>query len=165
MRLKHTKVVTMFEVLMFLFENYMDGTIALKVDNADVIVELEKIGFDRYEIDRALTWLDGLIQIQTAVMSGPGLTSQAIRHYLPEENERLGVEGKGFLLYLEQLGVMDPVTREIVIDRIMALDSREVDVARIRWVVLMVLFNQPDKKSALSLLQDMILADAFDVLH
>jgi Smg protein len=60
---------------------------------------------------------------------------------------------------------MDPTTREIVIDRVMALDTREVDVARIRWVVLMVLFNQPDKKSSLALLQDMILADAFDVLH
>lgn len=155
----------MFEVLMFLFENYMDGTIALKIDNADVVLELEKIGFDRYEIDRALNWLDGLMQIQTAVLAGPRLTTQAIRHYIPEESERLGVEGKGFLLYLEQLGVIDPVTREIVIDRIMALDSREIDVARIRWVVLMVLFNQPEKKASLSLLQDMILADAFDVLH
>jgi Smg protein len=155
----------MLEVLMFLFENYMDGTIAFKMDNADIVSELEKIGFDRYEIDRALHWLDGLAEIQTAVLSGPKLTSLALRHYLPEESERLGVEGKGFLLYLEQLSIIDPVTREIVIDRIMALDIREVDVARIRWVVLMVLFNQPDKKSALSLLQDMILADAFDVLH
>ena len=155
----------MFEVLMFLFENYMDQDIALKMDNADIAVELEKIGFDRYEIDRALSWLDGLIQIQTAVVLGPKLTSQAIRHYLPEESERLGVEGKGFLLYLEQLGILDPTTREVAIDRIMALDSRAVDIARIRWVVLMVLFNQPDKRSALSLLQDMILADAFDVLH
>jgi uncharacterized protein Smg (DUF494 family) len=47
----------------------------------------------------------------------------------------------------------------------MALDSREVDLGRIKWVVLIALFNQPDKKSALSLLQDMILSDAFDVLH
>ncbi len=155
----------MFEVLMFLFENYMDGSVALKIDNADVTVELEKIGFDRYEIDRALGWLAGLIEVQTAVLAGPRLTSQALRYYLPEEAERLGVEGRGFLLYLEQLSIIDPITREIVIDRLMALDAREVDVARIRLVVLMVLFNQPDKKSALSLLQDMILADAFDILH
>ncbi len=155
----------MLEVLMFLFENYMDGSAALKMDNADVATELEKIGFDRYEIDRALGWLAGLVEIQTAVLSGPRLTERALRHYLPEESERLGVEGRGFLLYLEQLSIIDPITREIVIDRIMALDIREMDVARIRWVVLMVLFNQPEKKAALSLLQDMILADAFDVLH
>jgi len=155
----------MFEVLMFLFENYMDGNVSLKADNSAIVVELEKIGFERYEIDRALSWLDGLIQIQTVVSASSQLTPQALRHYTADESERIGVEGRGFILYLEQLGILDPITREVVIDRVLALDVREVDVPRIRWVVLMVLFNQPEKKSALTLLQDMILADAFDVLH
>ncbi len=155
----------MFEVLMFLFENYMDGNISLQTANETIVVELEKVGFNRYEIDRALDWLDGLNRFQTVVQTGPKLTSHAIRHYSPFESEQLGIEGRGFLLYLEQLSILDPSTREIVIDRIMALDRSEVDLGRIKWVVLMVLFNQPDKKSALSLLQDMILSDAFDVLH
>jgi Smg protein len=158
-------MVIMFEVLMFIFENYMDGNISLKTDSQTIVVELEKVGFTHYEIDRALDWLEGLNRFQTSVESGPSFASHSIRHYLPEETESLGVEGKGFLLYLEQLGIIDPVTREIVIDRIMALDNKEVDMGRIKWVVLMVLFSQPDKKSALSLLQDMILSDAFDVLH
>ncbi|MHB1946881.1 MAG: Smg family protein [Gammaproteobacteria bacterium] len=154
----------MFEVLMFLFENYMDGNVQLKTDNETIVLELEKVGFDRFEIDRALDWLDGLNEFQQAVQTR-GLSGHAIRHFLPEEVERFGIEGQGLLLYLEQINILDPATREIVIDRIMALDPREVDLGRIRWVVLMALFNQPDKRSALTLLQDMILADAFDVLH
>jgi Smg protein len=154
----------MFEVLMFLFENYMDSSAALNADSETIVLELEKVGFERYEIDRALEWIAGLNEFQTVVKAGP-LSNHAIRHYLPEENERLGMEGRGFLLHLEQIGILDPATREVVIDRVMALDSREVDLGRVRWVVLMALFNQPEKKSALSLLQDMILADAFDVLH
>ncbi len=155
----------MFEILMFLFENYMDGSIILKLDNESIMVELEKIGFERYAINRALGWLDGLIQVQTAVLAGPKLTPHSIRHYTTEESDRLSTEGRGFLMYLEQIGILDPITREIVIDRIMAFDTKEVFLGRIKWVVLMVLFNQPEKKSALSLLQAMILADAFDVLH
>ncbi len=155
----------MFEILMYLFENYMDGSVALNVDQATVVSELELAGFNRNEIGRALDWLDGLTRVQETVQAGPQLTPQAIRHYAPEEGERLGLEGRGFLLYLEQLNILDPMTREIVIDRIMALDPREVDLGRIKWVVLIALFNQPDKKAALSLLQDMILSDAFDVLH
>jgi Smg protein len=158
-------MVTMFEVLMFIFENYMDNNVSLKTDSQTIIVELEKVGFTRLEIDRALDWLDGLNRFQIAVESGPMIATHAIRHYLAEETELLGVEGKGFLLYLEQLGILDPVTREIVVDRVMALDSKEVDMGRIKWVVLMVLFSQPEKKTSLSLLQDMILSDAFDVLH
>lgn len=155
----------MFEILIFLFENYMDEKAALKIDNDTLLIELEKIGFDRSEITRALHWLNGLALFQQNVAPSHKLTPLAIRHYVPDEAERLGVEGRGLLLYLEQIGVIDPITREMAIDRIMALDYREVDLGRIKWVILMVLFNQPDKKSALTLMQDMVLADAFDVLH
>lgn len=155
----------MFEVLMYLFENYMDGSVALNADQDTIVSELEQAGFLRSEIGRALDWLDGLNHVQETVQSGPVFTSHAMRHYAPEECERLGIEGRGFLLYLEQLSILDPMTREIVVDRIMALDRREVDLGGIKWVVLIALFNQPDKKSALSLLQDMILSDAFDILH
>ena len=156
----------MFEVLMFLFENYMDSTAALKIDSETITLELERIGFDGYEITRALHWLDGLIQFQQAIAAkSHQLTSLAIRHYLPEEAEHISVEGRGLLLYLEQIGVLDPITREMAIDRLMALDHREIDIGRIKWVVLMALFNQPEKKSALSLMQEMVLADISDVIH
>ncbi len=156
----------MFEILMYLFENYMDGSIALNVDQDTIMHELEQAGFGRNDIGRALDWLDGLNRVQETVQqAAPQLTSNAIRHYSVEETERLNLDGMGFLLYLQQLSILDPMTREIVIDRLMVLDPREVDLGRIKWVVLIALFNQPDKKSALSLLQDMILSDAFDVLH
>lgn len=155
----------MFEVLMYLFENYMDGSPALNADQDTVVNELEQAGFSRNEIGRALDWLDGLNRVQETVQSGMPFTPHAMRHYSLYESERLGIEGRGFLLYLEQLSILDPMTREVVIDRLMALDSRGIDLGGIKWVVLIALFNQPDKKSALSLLQDMILSDAFGVLH
>lgn len=159
-------MVIMFEVLMFIFENYMDNNITLKADNQTIMEELERAGFTRSEVECALDWLEGLNRFQVAVDTVPmKATSPSIRHYLPEECEQLGVEGRGFLQYLEQVCILDPITREIVIDRLMALESREVDLGRIKWVVLLVLFSQPDKKSALTMLQDMILSDAFDVLH
>lgn len=155
----------MFEILMYLFENYMDGGVALNADQETIVNELEQAGFTSNEIGRAMDWLDGLNRAQETVQAGPLLTSHAIRYYSPDEADHLGIESRGFLLYLEQLQILDPMTREVVIDRLMALDSREVDLGRVKWVVLIALFNQPDKKSALSLLQDMILSEAFDVLH
>jgi Smg protein len=155
----------MFEILMYLFENYMDGSAALNADQDIIFSELEQAGFHRSEIGRALDWLDGLTRLQETVQASPPFTSKSIRYYTLEEGEQIGTAGRGFLLYLEQLGILDAMTREVVIDRLMVLDNREIDLGRIKWVVLIALFNQPDKKSALSLLQDMILSDAFDVLH
>lgn len=154
----------MFEILMYLFENYMEGKVTLNADNATVLLELERAGFNRFEVERALDWIDGLNEIQH--FNRLHLISPfSIRHYLAEEKERLGPDGQGFLLYLEQLNILDAPTREVIIDRLMALNPREVDMGKIRWIVLMALFNQPEKRSALLLLQDMILANAFVRRH
>lgn len=157
--------MSMFEILMFLFENYMDNNAALKMDDQSLLIELERIGFDRFDISRALHWLNGLAQFKSEVNKNFPITQHPIRYYLAEETERLGLQGRGLLLYLEQLGILDPVTREMVIDRIMALDQREVDLGRIKWVVLMALFHQPERQSALALMQDIVLADGLGILH
>lgn len=44
----------MFEVLMYLFENYMDGSVALNADQDTIISELEQAGFSRSEIGLSL---------------------------------------------------------------------------------------------------------------
>lgn len=155
----------MFDILMYLFENYMDGNITLNADEGQIVTELEQIGFVKNEIGRALDWLDGLNKVQATVDATVLTNPHAIRHYTYEESERLGLDAKGFLLTLEQMGILDAMTREVVLDRIMVLHPREVDLGRIKWVILIALFNQPNKKSALSLLQDMILSDVFDLLH
>jgi len=155
----------MFEVVMFLIENYTDNGVGITNDKEIVTAELEKIGFHKGEIDRALDWLDGLKRVQMEANSAPNLTGKAMRHYLPYEEEHLGLNGIGFLAYLEQLNILDARSREVVIDRLFALDKHEVDIARIQWVVLVALFNQPEKKPALSVLQELILSDAFGQVH
>jgi Smg protein len=147
----------MFEVLMYLFENYMDGSVALNADHDTIVSELEQADFTRHEIARALDWLDGLNRVQETVQSSVAFTAHSLRHYNKEELAQLSVDGWGFLLYLEQLCILDPLSREV--------DNREVDVGRIKWVVLIALFNQPEKKAALTLLQDMIMSEAVNVLH
>ena len=49
----------MFEVLMYLFENYMDGSVALNADQNTIVSNLSKQGLT-LEIGRALDWFDGL---------------------------------------------------------------------------------------------------------
>lgn len=155
----------MFDVVMFLIENYMENGVSMISDKVSVTAELERIGFHKMEIERAMEWLDGLERIQKSSETSMPLTGKAMRHYLPYEDELLGKDGIGFLTYLEQVGVLDSLTREIVIDRLMVLDIQEVDLPRIQWVALVALYNQPHKKAALSLLQDLILTEAFSQIH
>jgi len=57
---------------------------------------------------------------------------------------------------LERLGVLQPLQREIVIDRMLALDADELDTEQLKWVVLMVLSSQPGQDLAFQRLEDLV---------
>ncbi|MDH5591429.1 MAG: DUF494 domain-containing protein, partial [Gammaproteobacteria bacterium] len=70
-----------------------------------------------------------------------------------------------YLLFLEQVGVLDADTREIVIERVMALDADEIDLEQMKWVVLMVLFYQPGHEIAYAWMEDLVFEDMEAVIH
>ena len=78
---------------------------------------------------------------------------------------RLDVECQGFLLFLEQVGVLDASTREMVIDRVMEIDSPEFCLEDLKWVVLMVLFNVPGKENAYAQMEDLLFEESDGTLH
>jgi Uncharacterized protein conserved in bacteria len=49
------------------------------------------------------------------------------------------------LFTLERLGILSPQQREIVIERMLALDADELDTEQLKWVVLMVLSSHRDR--------------------
>ena len=60
------------------------------------------------------------------------------------------------MLYLDHNDILDPVHRELVIDRVMALESEHIDLEQLKWVVLMVLFNQPGQEAAFAWMHDLV---------
>jgi len=155
------------DVLMYLFEHALDEESDEEPDRAELERHLVEAGFGRSEVDRALGWLDRLMS-ETPLASRGG-DSAAYRVYAPEERKRLDVEAQGFLMHLEQNGLLTAGTRELILDRVMELDAAEIDLDQLRWVVLMVLFNQPDDAIAYSRLEEVMRDDAgpsaVDYLH
>jgi len=78
---------------------------------------------------------------------------------------RLDSDARGMLLFLEQNGILDPISRELVIERAMALGSNELDIDDIQWIVLLVLVNQPGMEAAFTVMQDMVYDGIPDLLH
>jgi Smg protein len=81
------------------------------------------------------------------------------------EQERLDSASRGYLLHLEQIGILKAAQREIVIDRLLALDDEEIDVEQTKWVVMMVLFSQPDQQDAFAQMEDLVYADDSAWVH
>lgn len=156
----------MLDVLMYLFENYMDDEVEINPDHETLKADLMEAGFHHTEVNKALAWLEGLAMLkQDPPQRVPTSGRQSIRLFSDYETGRLSVECRGFLLFLEQVGVLDQVNRELVIDRVMALETEETDLEQLKWVVLMVLFNQPGQEAALAWMEDLVFDEMAGYLH
>ena len=156
----------MFDILMYLFENYVHGETELLVDEDQLTNELTRAGFPQSDIIKALDWLERLAELQSKDV--PYLRNhnqQTFRIYTKEEMEKLDVESRGFLMFLEQIKVLSVETREMVIDRVMELEDARLDLDDLKWIILMVLFNAPGHQSAYEQMEDLIFEQPDGRLH
>ena len=147
----------MLKVLMYLFENYMDNDARLISDKNVIGVELAKAGFNPVEIEQAMTWLQGYLNQKETEKDAIECSHSTFRIFSEEEDQRMSEEAKVLLMSLEQMNVVSPQTREMVIDRLMALEYDIIEPVDVKWVVMMVLFHQKNSKEALTLMQDVVM--------
>ena len=119
------------------------------------VLDLEKLGENTLWVDCDVLQADGC------------LDRAALRRrvFADAERARLDPDGIGFLIFLEHNGIIDAIHRELVLDRVMALDQDEVDLDDLKWVVLMVLFNQPGAEAAYAWMESQIFVDDPEPVH
>jgi Smg protein len=137
---------SILDVLLYLFEHYIAQDADFARDRDSLQNSLLQAGFSPAEIAKAFDWLDGLAERRHAP-SAPRADGPT-RVFVGPELAKLDLECRGFLMFLEQHGILDADQRELVLDRAMALDQDELDLEDLKWVVLMVLFNQPGSEAA-----------------
>ncbi len=155
----------MLDILMYLFEHCLDNETGIMPDEDVLKGYLGEAGFQSPDIEKAFAWLDELAAAREHTFNNRFVTEGSTRVYAPQELARLDMECRGFLLFLEQIGVLDTVSRELVIDRAMALETPEIDLPQLKWVALMVLFNQPGHEAALAWMEDLLFDGISEHLH
>jgi Smg protein len=156
---------TVLDVLMYLFDNYEDEDVKLTPDQDALRGQLLEAGFAAREVNKAFDWLEALATQKDDHYSSGITASSASRIYHDKELQKLDTECRGFLLFLEQAGVLDLQDREMVIDRVMALESEDIDLQQLKWVVLMVLFNQPGKEAVITWMEDIVMDELNASMH
>ena len=156
---------SLFDVLMYLFENYMDDDSPLYSDPEKLKTQLNDAGFRSTQINKAFNWLEDLAQSQEDRELPMSSHNFSMRIYNTRELKKLNAECRGFLLSLEQMEVIDPRVRELIIDRVMALETDEMDLDQLKWVVLMVMFNQPGFEAAYTWVESLVLDDIPANIH
>jgi Smg protein len=140
---------SVLEILIYVFDRYMLEETPEVPQREHLARDLKHAGFAPAKVERALDWLTDLAfgherVTATAADTRPG----GVRVFTDGELARLSTECRGLLLTLERARVLTAAQREIVIERMLALDADEPDTEQLKWVVLMVLSSQPGHELA-----------------
>jgi Smg protein len=141
-----------FDVLIYLFENYLDGDSDNYPDTDMIATELLEAGFQHPDVCKAFDWLESLAEIESIATE----VSPSFRIFSQQEIAVFDLECRNFLLFLEHVGILSPANREIVIDRAMALKDENITLERLKWIALMVLLSQPGDGVAFSRMEDIV---------
>ena len=87
-----------------------------------------------------------------------------MRFFAGVEQSKLGPECRCFLQFLETAGVVNAVTREMIIERALALDEARVPLSKFKVIVLMVLWNQHQDMNTL-ILEELLTERGGTTLH
>ncbi len=134
------------EVLFYLFDNYPEIDEPGTEDRESMDAYLQGAGFMPGEIDRAFNWLESLGDERYTVFEPH--CPDAIRIFAQHEQHWLNTECQSYLLFLEQTGVLNTESREQIIDRVMELEDEDLNLDRLKWVILMVLVNRPEEDNS-----------------
>ena len=156
----------LIDVLIYIYENYMDSEESVPMDQLTLEEELLQAGFQQGEVSKAFNWLDELAWRQGSLVEyGTAAPNHSIRILSDREQQRMDLETQGLLLNLEQSGILDPMSRELVIERCMAIETEELTTDDVKWVVLLVLLNQPGQENAFALMEELVYNGEPPYLH
>lgn len=158
----------MLEVLIYLFENYIIDGDSFEPGQEELAKELVGAGFPDEEVDKAFIWLEDLLDIceqEQDQVEWETQSIESIRFYTHDESLRLKADGQSLLTRLVNAGLLDQFSREAVVDRVMALDSADINLDHIKWVVLMVLSNQPGFSEIAEWAEVVVSDDLVPVMH
>jgi Smg protein len=134
----------MLDLLIYLFENYISTKPKLNMN--DITVELEEAGFNDKDISSAFDWFNHLEKIS----NGCKLTNKnSLRVLSQNEYEKISSEAFTFLTFLLNAKILNSTEFEVILDQIMILNQKSINIDEMRWIVMMTLWKSGKENSYL----------------
>jgi Smg protein len=153
---------TTLDVLFYLLDNFSDYDDSGQ--NRDILHnQLEDAGFPALKITQAFDWLESLSDEEKYTITSPRENSTRI--FSINEQHWLNSECQGYLMFLHATQVLSRDNMEFIIDKVLALRDVDFNLNKLKWVVLMILLNQPDKEAEFAWMDDIAMGGSLPVYH
>src|SRR3977135_3043857 len=126
----------MFDVLVYLFENYYQTETYPDQDTLER--KQHAAGFENDDIQDALDWLNTLTDLPKEALPESLDARPSFRGYSTDEATKLSLESRGFIAFLESAKVLTPLLRELIIECGMALPNDVVGLVKLKVFVVVL---------------------------
>ena len=151
----------MYEILVYLFENYQHPTAF--PENQALYRKLTAVGFDNHEIREALTWLARLQRTLSETSHLENISSNSFRIFDKDELKQFDTDCRNFLYFLESTNAIDAKSRELIIELSLALKEHHLTVDNLKVISLIALWSLDKMPDALMVNE--LLSDQLSELH
>lgn len=148
----------MLSILMYLFERYITVTTSMPEPDA-LTDELSQAGFRIADIEAAFRWLAELEHARQTYPPKETLQTHSFRVYTTAEQQALGADNLDFLQFLQNHQIITHITRELIIDRALAMGHKQIDAEDFRWITLFVLSSQELEHQMSETMEQLIFMD------
>lgn len=157
----------MFEIIVYLFESYIQIDQNVEINAQEVTDELLEEGFQKNDIIKALAWLDNLTHLHEHNPQSKTQLAKQTSHriYNPIEQQKLPHDCQAYIAYLEEAEILNTHSREVIIDCAMSLEVNVLQLDDLKWLILMVLYNDPNNEDAFLQLESMLLDYEDGLIH
>lgn len=131
------------ELIVFLMREIRQTTDISKV----AVSKLSDSGYSQTEISTALSWIYDKMNLREPLKRVRGSRARSYRIFHEAERQILTKEARGFLVEMYELGMIDQLDMENIIERSLMSGSIIVDKNEVKSIVASVLFeyNSPGK--------------------
>lgn len=111
--------------------------------------KLLNAGIQETELENFFLMLRKIVRMQYFVLQARPQGGFPLRVYSEEEQQYLSTEARGLLFQFEEMGLLPPELRELVVGQLLQIEV-EPNAAQIRLLILLVLFHPPTLDDMLS---------------
>ena len=149
------------DVLSYMFDYIFETSSSIdQIDDTTLKTQLTEAGFDENGINKAFVWLDNITSLQDDDADSFQTNQNSIRFYTQAEKEKIDLESRNFLYFMYSVGQLNATQREVIIDQMMSLESDELSLDDLKWVIIMMLGNNLNQKTTNHWLEAIILDDS-----
>ena len=141
--MNHKMKEAFLDVLLYLFEYYSEESDLSKSNETQIRNELAQAGFKQDAIEHAMDWVSifkkppNKVDIETP-------KKHSFRILSNNETTLVNEECQNYITRLERFGLLPPLKRELLIDKLTGIGFEPLDVEVVKALSILMLFQEPN---------------------